>query len=174
MCHFCADSSGPRAVEVAPDSRNASHATTDQTRTYLSSFLTVQIGSLRNSSDALPAAPCATHSHHHHAQAGEMGLRASASQLHPAISPRWTNRHHGSRPPQSPPQPSRQAPSLASSKARKKLTPAIPYGLQAPPSKTGPPHQRAKLTLREAIKRDPDLKSVVRDHPALEAVWQNS
>ena len=29
----------------------------------------------------------------------------------------------------------------------------------------------AKLILREAIKKDPDLKAVVLDHPALEAVW---
>ena len=29
----------------------------------------------------------------------------------------------------------------------------------------------AKVILREAIKRDPDLKPVVLDHPELEAVW---
>lgn len=29
----------------------------------------------------------------------------------------------------------------------------------------------AKLVLREAIKRDPDLRAVVLDHPALESVW---
>ena len=29
----------------------------------------------------------------------------------------------------------------------------------------------AKVILREAIKRDPDLKPVVLDHPELDAVW---
>jgi tetratricopeptide (TPR) repeat protein len=32
----------------------------------------------------------------------------------------------------------------------------------------------AKIILREAIKRDPDLREVVLDHPALEAVWRGS
>jgi tetratricopeptide (TPR) repeat protein len=32
----------------------------------------------------------------------------------------------------------------------------------------------AKSILREAIKRDPDLREVVLDHPALEAVWWDS
>ena len=30
----------------------------------------------------------------------------------------------------------------------------------------------AKIILREAIKKDPDLRAVVLDHPALEAVWR--
>jgi tetratricopeptide (TPR) repeat protein len=32
----------------------------------------------------------------------------------------------------------------------------------------------AKIVLREAIKRDPDLREVILDHPALEAVWWDS
>ena len=130
MCHFCADSSGPRAVEVAPDSRNASHATRDQTCTYLSSFLMGQIGSLRNSSDALPAASCATHSHHRNAQAGGDGLRASAGQLPRNAQPTADVHPRANQGPTlaspSPPRPRTQAPSLASSKARRKLTPATP------------------------------------------------
>jgi hypothetical protein len=31
-----------------------------------------------------------------------------------------------------------------------------------------------KIILGEAIKRDPDLREVVLDHPALEAIWWES
>ena len=34
--------------------------------------------------------------------------------------------------------------------------------------------KEAKIILREAIKRDPDIREVVLDHPGLEAVWWES
>ena len=144
MCRFCADSSGPRAVEVAPDSCNASHATTDQTCTYLSSFLTVQIASLRNSSEALPAASCATHSHHRNAQVSGDGLLASASQPRATPSPRRTCHHAPTKAPRWPAPahhgPARRPP--RSPHRRRRKTGPCHARMATPPFQRRPPHQR--------------------------------